>query len=57
MPTPYDIPASVLIERLAKHLKDEVVIEVSVGVVIDMEGVPGKAHTAGCAAVALKGSA
>ena len=24
MPTPYDIPASVLIEKLAKHLKDEV---------------------------------
>ncbi|MCJ7613823.1 30S ribosomal protein S19e [Candidatus Bathyarchaeota archaeon] len=24
MPTPYDIPASVLIERLAKHLKEEV---------------------------------
>ena len=24
MPTPYDIPASILIERLAKHLKDEV---------------------------------
>ena len=24
MPTPYDIPASVLIEGLAKHLKDEV---------------------------------
>ena len=24
MPTPYDIPPSVLIERLAKHLKDEV---------------------------------
>ena len=24
MPTPYDIPASVLIERLAQHLKDEV---------------------------------
>jgi small subunit ribosomal protein S19e len=24
LPTPYDIPASVLIEKLAKHLKDEV---------------------------------
>jgi len=24
LPTPYDIPPSVLIERLAKHLKDEV---------------------------------
>ncbi len=24
MPTPYDIPSSVLIERLAKHLKEEV---------------------------------
>jgi small subunit ribosomal protein S19e len=24
LPTPYDIPASVLIDRLAKHLKDEV---------------------------------
>jgi small subunit ribosomal protein S19e len=24
LPTPYDIPASVLIERLAKHLKEEV---------------------------------
>ena len=24
MPTPYDIPASILIERLAKHLKEEV---------------------------------
>jgi small subunit ribosomal protein S19e len=24
LPTPYDIPASILIERLAKHLKEEV---------------------------------
>ena len=24
MPTPYDIPSSILIERLAKHLKEEV---------------------------------
>ena len=29
MPTPYDVPPSVLIEKLAKHLKDEYVDEIN----------------------------
>ena len=41
----------------SEHLKEEAIIDVSVGAVIEVKGPSTEAHSAGCAAIALTGPA